>query len=159
MGDASRVRIVYGRKDADGIKELISGMDAVIDATHPYAKEVTGLIFKACSDCGIAYYRYARPKSELDTHVIPFASKQEAIGYLSGTEGNILLTTGAKELTDYAVLGSERLYVRVLPMPDSLAACYPLCGSPQGHPVTSTSIAEPSKNSSSMSILPRTVVT
>ena len=54
MGDASRVRIVYGRKDADGIKELISGMDAVIDATHPYAKEVTGLIFKACSDCGIA---------------------------------------------------------------------------------------------------------
>ena len=39
------------------------------------------------------------------------------------TEGNILLTTGSKELRAYAEIPRERLYVRVLPTWDSIAAC------------------------------------
>ena len=45
--------------------------------------------------------------------------------YLSVTEGPILLTTGSKELAKFTALPefSQRVYARVLPMPDSLRLC------------------------------------
>ena len=47
----------------------------------------------------------------------------EAAACLKTREGNILLTTGAKELPAYAELPPERLFPRVLPSLDSIAAC------------------------------------
>ncbi|MBP3645154.1 MAG: precorrin-6y C5,15-methyltransferase (decarboxylating) subunit CbiE, partial [Clostridia bacterium] len=44
------------------------------------------------------------------------------VEYLKATEGNILLTTGSKELPAYAEL-HDRIYVRVLPMQASLDIC------------------------------------
>lgn len=41
----------------------------------------------------------------------------------AGTEGNILLATGAKELAVFAGLEPARLYPRVLPTPEGIAAC------------------------------------
>lgn len=50
-------------------------------------------------------------------------SAANAAEYLLETKGNILLTTGSKELRAYAEIPRERLYVRVLPTHDSIAAC------------------------------------
>ena len=61
-----------------------------------------------------------------------FASPAEAADWLRGTEGNILLTTGAKELDAFAPLGGERLYPRVLPLASSLEACR-RAGVPSSH--------------------------
>ena len=49
----------------------------------------------------------------------------EAVRFLSGTEGNILLTTGSKELSKFAALPdfAARCWARVLPLPASLEAC------------------------------------
>lgn len=55
--------------------------------------------------------------------VIVTQSAADASAYLLGTKGNIFLTTGSKELGDFADLPRERLYVRVLPTRDSIAAC------------------------------------
>ena len=44
-------------------------------------------------------------------------------GYLAGTEGNILLATGAKELPAFAPLDTARLYPRVLPTLAGITAC------------------------------------
>ena len=44
------------------------------------------------------------------------------VEYLKSTEGNILLTTGSKELPAYAEL-HDRIYARVLPMQASLDIC------------------------------------
>ena len=52
-----------------------------------------------------------------------FATAAEAADWLKGTKGNILLTTGSKELSAFAPLGGERLYPRVLPLASSLASC------------------------------------
>ena len=55
--------------------------------------------------------------------VIVTQSAADAAEYLLETKGNILLTTGSKELRAYAEIPRERLYVRVLPTRDSIAAC------------------------------------
>mgnify|MGYP002530975527 CR=1 FL=1 len=47
----------------------------------------------------------------------------EAAEYLAGTKENILLATGAKELAAFAPLDPARLYPRVLPTPEGIAAC------------------------------------
>lgn len=44
-------------------------------------------------------------------------------GFLVQTQGNVLLATGAKELPAFAQLAPERLYPRVLPTLDGIAAC------------------------------------
>ena len=51
---------------------------------------------------------------------------------LAGTQGNILLATGAKELAAFAGLDAERLYPRVLPTHEGLAACE-AAGVPHGN--------------------------
>ena len=53
-------------------------------------------------------------------------------GVLAGTQGNILLATGAKELAAFAGLDAERLYPRVLPTHEGLAACE-AAGVPHGN--------------------------
>ena len=43
--------------------------------------------------------------------------------FLKNTQGNILLTTGAKELAAFKDIERGRLYPRVLPVAESIAAC------------------------------------
>jgi precorrin-6x reductase len=58
---------------------------------------------------------------EADAVVVNSAS--EAAEFLSKKPGNVLITTGAKELKDFSGLEPSRLFPRVLPTYESLAAC------------------------------------
>ena len=51
------------------------------------------------------------------------ASAAHAAGFLARTQGNVLLATGAKELSAFAVLEPARLFPRVLPTREGIAAC------------------------------------
>lgn len=115
-----------GRLNREQIRELIEKESAktVIDATHPYAGEVTKNIKGACDDVSgfdVEYIRVLRQSSEgSDSCCRYFPNIEEAVAYLSSTEGNILLTTGSKELAAYSGIkdGKERVFARVLPLPD-----------------------------------------
>ena len=48
---------------------------------------------------------------------------KQAAEALAAEEGNLLLATGAKELAQFAAIPPERLYPRVLPTLESIAAC------------------------------------
>ena len=52
-------------------------------------------------------------------------STEEAAAFLSGTEGNIFLTTGSKELTKFTGIPDykERLFARVLSIPSVIRSC------------------------------------
>lgn len=50
-----------------------------------------------------------------------FAGAAEAARELARTEGNVLLTTGAKELGGFAPIAPERCYPRVLPTQEGIA--------------------------------------
>lgn len=88
----------------------------VIDATHPYAVEVSDNLKEVCAKTGNKYLRILREKSEEDETCVYVESKEKAIAYLNQTSGNILFTTGSKELEYYLseLSERERAYVRIL---------------------------------------------
>ena len=99
--------------------------DLVVDATHPYATAVTENIATACSSAGTPYLRLLRSCSAAPEGAVFVPDTFHAVEYLNHTEGNILLTTGSKELSFYKSISgfSKRAYARVLPVDTSLVAC------------------------------------
>lgn len=99
----------------------------VIDATHPYAVQATENIRRACAAAQIPYLRLLREPGRIPQGVLT-ENAEKAAEFLNTVEGNVLLTTGSKELAAFtAVQGyPERLFVRVLPVPDVLVQCQQL---------------------------------
>lgn len=99
--------------------------DLVVDATHPYASEVTENIARACEAAGTEYLRLLRRSDKIPEDAVYVPDIAEAVAQLRHTKGNILLTTGSKELAKYTSLPDfqKRVYARVLPMEASLQAC------------------------------------
>lgn len=62
---------------------------------------------------------------ELPDGNIVVGSTEEAAAWLAGTEGNVLLTTGSKELRVFTSVPDyrERLFARVLSLPSVVASC------------------------------------
>ena len=99
--------------------------EMVLDATHPYAAEVTENIRTACQNTGLEYRRVLREAGAYQDQAVYMPDTQAAIEFLEGTEGNILLTTGSKELGKYTALSDarERIYARVLSLPSVMETC------------------------------------
>ena len=131
LSDIPGLHILVGRKDADEIAALCAGFDLCVDATHPYAVEATANIRAGCAAAGIPLKRLLRAESRTEGAVfVPDCAA--AARLLSEKEGNILLTTGAKELPAFAGLARERLFARVLPTHAGIDACEAL-GLPHSH--------------------------
>ena len=101
------------------------GFDCVVDATHPYAPVATENIAAACRAAGTEYLRLLRPESGAQAGAVFVPDSAAAAAYLEGKPGNVLLTTGSKELARYSGMTdfARRVYARVLPMAASLEAC------------------------------------
>lgn len=131
--------VLVGRKDQAEITRLLrdNRYDICIDATHPYAVEATANITKACTDADTRYLRLLRQDDDkvddrcgafiqdkgTGCSIIHVHNADEAVRYLKDTDGNILVTTGAKEIGCFAGLDSKRVYARVLPTIMSIEAC------------------------------------
>ena len=122
QGEAPGVTVLTGRKTVEEMAELLQGSDLCVDATHPYAVEVTKSVRRACIEAGVPYRRLLRDRSA-DTDALVVDSAEAAAELLADREGNILLATGMKELPAFAGISPARLYPRVLPTGDSIAAC------------------------------------
>ena len=116
------VEVLTGRLDADGIRAILPGFTLCVDATHPYAVEVSANIRAACAAAGLPLRRLLRPESPAEG-AVRVDSCRAAAEYLRERGGNVLIATGAKELPVFAGLAPERLYARVLPTHEGLAAC------------------------------------
>ncbi len=122
-----RLTVSHRRLTEEEMEALLvrERFDLVVDATHPYAAEVTENIARACRGAGVEYLRLLREADALPEGAVYFPDTEAAVNWLAGTEGNILLTTGSKELAKYAALPgfARRVCARVLPMEASLSAC------------------------------------
>lgn len=117
----------------DMISLFEAGGDVLVaDATHPYAAEVTKNIQEACRAASKPRLRVNREscmeevcEGAYEETVIRVGSVAQAAEYLKDQTGNILVTTGSKEIERYTVIPDfrERLYVRILPNPDMLRHC------------------------------------
>ena len=127
------VKVHQGRMNQEQIEKFLRNgkFDVVVDATHPFAKEITYNIQAALKEMGhsgisISYLRLKRDGiTERENGITYFEANEECVKALENTEGNILLTTGSKELYKYCVSEGikHRLYVRVLPSVESLSLC------------------------------------
>lgn len=99
----------------------------VIDATHPYAVAVSENIQNACKQCGTEYLRLLRGNSNIreNKDITVVSSIDEAVEFLENSEGNVLVTTGSKELAKYTAIPDyqNRIFARVLSTPEVAAAC------------------------------------
>ena len=127
------VSLHRGRMDREQMEEFLrnEGYEIVVDATHPYARVVTENIRDAVKTQSPIYLRLEREISETPEAEDPavsiryFESNADCAKALENTDGNILLTTGSKELATYCASGRlhDRLYVRILPGRESLELC------------------------------------
>lgn len=114
--------VLVGRMDQSAMERALQGFDACVDATHPYAVEATATIACACATTGTPLLRLVRDDSHVEGCIM-VGSAAEAAEFLSHTQGNILLATGAKELAAYKDIDPQRLFARILPTHMGLDAC------------------------------------
>lgn len=116
-----------GRLDEAAMEQIFAQEkpEMVLDATHPYAAEVTVNIRTACEKTQIPYRRVLRESGVHEDKAVYVESVQAAAQYLDQTQGNVLLTTGSKELAGFTGMKDyqERLYARVLSLPNVMQAC------------------------------------
>ena len=118
------ITVHTGRMTAPQMADFLHDTQRVIDATHPYAVEVSKNIQQACKQAKCEYIRLLRPKTEAEG-AIHVPSAQAAAEYLEQTEGNVLLTVGSKELHHFTAVSNyqQRIWPRVLPAAASLEIC------------------------------------
>lgn len=129
VGGYPNSRILVNRLSAEEMQALLhdNGYTLVVDATHPYAVEVTANIRKACEQEGVMYMRLLRPQAA-GGDVVACENLDEAVRYLAACEGNILSTIGSKELAALTRLEGyqKRVFARILPLPEAVEACVKL---------------------------------
>ena len=122
-----------GPLDEDAMVALIRDGEVrvVVDATHPFAREISALAARAASRMGVPYLRYARPVYPLPDHALI----HQAAGYAEAADlaprlGRVIfLATGSKTLDVFlppAVAAGCRVVVRVLPDVRVMERCFSL---------------------------------
>lgn len=110
---------------AEGIADEIRrrGYSVVVDATHPYARRISEHIREGCRMAGVGCVRLLRDGGTVPDGVVEVPDVPAAVDFLSGVDGNVLVSTGSNELAEYARIPDcrERVTARVLSTRDSVA--------------------------------------
>lgn len=139
---------LYGQELAQksGIKSVVAGtltenelikfisinkITAVVDATHPFAANITKTAYNTCKQLGVKYVRYERSETELfNNNLLTTAdSFEQAIKIAATLPGPWFFTTGSKQVGEAVsskLFPLDQLFVRVLPDPKVLTSCYEL---------------------------------
>jgi precorrin-6x reductase len=105
----------------------------VLDATHPYAAEVSANIQKTCTGTNTPRIRVLREEGEA-TGCDSFSNQNSLLDWLEKTPGIIFAATGVKEAGIFTGLSlfRERVWFRLLPSVEGLRTCLEL-GYPSTH--------------------------
>ncbi len=124
-------QIFVGKLSVTAMVEFIKQhrISKVIDASHPFAVDISQGVIKVCQNLGLPYLRYERP-------CIDFPDQTSSITVISSLSSllaedsplknkRVLLTIGAKFLALFAEFHHQaELYARILPYEDSIAQAY-----------------------------------
>ncbi len=118
------IEVMQGKLSREEMEHLIltRGIKLVVDASHPFAAEVSAGAMEAAKNTTVPYLRFERANTRFASATY-VDSYEEAVAYLADEQGNILLTTGSKFVAKFIPLGMERLFARVLSTSDSVALC------------------------------------
>lgn len=117
------IDFLQGRLDENEMCALIKKHNfcLCIDATHPYAVDVSRNIAVACGKTGLKMVRIIRKSIEAESSMY-FNKPSEIVEYLADKGGNVFVSTGSKELGEFAKI-KERVFARVLPSAEVVKMC------------------------------------
>lgn len=126
--DSPDVQVKVGKLDEEDMEAEFDREkpELVIDATHPYAVLASKNIEAACKARQLPYVRVIRESKDSERAAAHADNMEQAADWLNAhADGNILVTTGSKELPQLIgrIKDTSRLIVRILPNSSMLAAC------------------------------------
>jgi precorrin-6A/cobalt-precorrin-6A reductase len=116
------LNVVSEPMDQGEMREFIRSkrVDLVLDASHPYAINVSQNAIEASKAEGIDYIRFEREMLTYEEGV-KFSSMDELTKCLKSLKGNILVTLGSNNLNYFkGMCNLENIYFRILPVKASL---------------------------------------
>jgi precorrin-6A/cobalt-precorrin-6A reductase len=117
---------VGGFGGVEGLKAYLAEhrIDAVIDATHPFAAQMSRHAGIACGALGIPLATFTRPpwRSEAGDRWIGAADIEDAVRALGERPRRVLLTIGGSQLAGFAAAPWHHYIVRTIDPPDAIAA-------------------------------------
>ena len=122
------VTVRTGPLDLAGMTALIRDrkIQAVVDATHPYAERVSQTAQEASRAGGIPCFRFARAVTEGLKDALRVRTHAEAAKRAFSFGEPVLLTVGTRNIDVYADewrRSRTPVFIRVLPVPESIEAC------------------------------------
>jgi len=119
------LEVRVARLDLEGLENLATEMNIsqIVDATHPYAVEISNNLLKLSTIMGVPYYRYERSMLEYRKEN-SFYDLEELINFLEEVRGNILLTLGSNNIHRFKDLKNKKsIYIRILPTEYAIKKC------------------------------------
>lgn len=102
----------------------MNDINLIVDASHPYAQEVTKTVLECSQELRIKFVRYERKGSLEDISddtIIRVKDYYEAIKIIRNIDGNVLNTTGGNNVSKFLDLDfKHRIIHRILPSPKVL---------------------------------------
>lgn len=112
---------VGGFGGAEGLAQYLNeaGIDLLIDATHPYASQITHNAGEAARTTGVPLLRLDRPpwREAPGDRWVHVANAEAAAAALPGLGTRVFLTTGRQELKPFAVLHGIWFLLRLVEEP------------------------------------------
>ncbi|WP_068473982.1 precorrin-6A reductase [Saccharicrinis aurantiacus] len=121
LASINNVSVVQGKMDAAQMTEKFATCTLVIDASHPFAADVSKNAIAACQTAKVEYIRFERETQNF-AYANYYKSYSDIINALSKLDGNIFLTIGSNNIHLFTPL-KDRVIARVLPVIDSLQKC------------------------------------
>ena len=113
--------------DGDELEKILrtDNFDCLVDASHPYAKNISNNAILAAQAVKILYVRYERAEISFDYEKIFHVESYEQAAVKARELGkNIFLTTGSRNLKIFVDLLKDcNLTVRILPTAEVLSQC------------------------------------
>ncbi|ATW28131.1 precorrin-6A reductase [Candidatus Formimonas warabiya] len=118
-------RIIFGKMDREDLKKYLQkeGITHVVDASHPYAENISRHAILVCQELGIDYVRFERPAWHQEGGaVLVCASYAHAADRAEQMTGNIFISTGINHVEEFVtrISDKKRLKIRVLPQSETI---------------------------------------
>ena len=111
-----------------------TGAKVIVDATHPFASEISKQLIELASELGITYLRYERPVTQNVQGAILCRDIEEAVEKAMAHGTRIFLATGSKDLATFLKqpkAAERQWFARIAPDTESLQKALGL-GIPRG---------------------------
>lgn len=111
---------IGGFGGVDGLRRWLSeaGVDAVVDATHPYAATITAHAAAACGELGLPHLVLARPAWPVGDAIVVGSDAEAAKTVAAGRYSRVFLTTGRSGTAAFVDVDAWFL-IRAVTAPDA----------------------------------------